>query len=366
MSNRVIIVGAAILLGGACTDMQGIPDYACQDTVTSCRVVQSEFYGYQRACTTTCTTFGNTGRDQDDDDDDDANTDTGTEVASTSSAQSEAAPASAEPGRNLGAAPAPDMTRYSAFEGECQRDSQCGPGKCVSGSCYYGCQSDAQCGSGDRCSVESGVRVCQPDPNPAIVCTRSAQCDDEEACLNGGCRQTCTSTEQCTNLLDRCANGFCIPDRRPLGECVVNSECDDGLVCLDGSCVPACPADEQASGVCLAEPSRPSLQPAPEDQTPNELPTPTAPAAPSDEGSDATPSDEAPATEGDAPNASDDAPASSDEDVAPAPDDGEAPVTDDGDEAAAGAGDSDASEESGEPASDSSDPEANAPIPLAG
>lgn len=364
MSNRVIIVGAAILLGGACTDMQGIPDYSCPNTVTSCRVVQSEFYGYQRACTTTCTTFGNTGRDEDDDDDAD---DSGAEVASASSAQSEAVPASAAPDRNLGAAPAPDMTRYSAFEGECQRDSQCGPGKCVSGSCYYGCQSDAQCGSGDRCSVESGVRVCQPDPNPAIVCTRSAQCDEEEACLNGGCRQTCTSTEQCTNLLDRCANGFCVPDRRPLGECVVNSECDDGLVCLDGSCVPACPADEQEGGVCLAEPSRPSLQPAPEAQTPNELPTPATPTSPSDEESDATPSDDAPAaTEDDAPSASDDTPASSEEDVAPAPDDGEAPVADEGDEAAAGAGDSDASEESGEPASESSDPEANAPIPLAG
>jgi len=356
MSNRVIIVGAAILLGGACTDMQGIPDYACQDTVTSCRVVQSEFYGYQRACTTTCTTFGNTGRDRDDDDDDDADAEAGQEVATASSAQSEAAPASTEPNRNLGAAPAPDMTRYSAFEGACQRDSQCGPGKCVSGSCYYGCQSDAQCGSGDRCSVESGVRVCQPDPNPAIECTRTAQCDDEQACLNGGCRQTCSSTEQCTNLLDRCANGFCIPDRRPLGECVVNSECDDGLVCLDGSCVAACPADEQEGGVCLSEPSRPALQPVPEDQTPNELPTPAAPAAPSDEGSNPTPSDEAPAApESDVPSASDDAPAA---------DDDEAPVAD-ADEAA-GSDDSDASEESGEPASESTDPEANAPIPLAG
>src|SRR5690349_12296787 len=180
MSNRLIIVGTAILLGGACTDMESLPDYACQDTVTSCRVVQSEFYGYQRACTTTCTTFGNTERDKKDAD---ADADDAKDVVSTSSAQkSEAPPAAAEPNRNLGAAPAPDMTRYSAFEGACERDSQCGPGKCVSGSCYYGCQSDAQCGSGDRCSVETGVRVCMPDPNPAVQCTRTAQCDEGHAC----------------------------------------------------------------------------------------------------------------------------------------------------------------------------------------
>jgi hypothetical protein len=363
MSNRAIIVGVAILLGGACTGTESLSDFACQDTVTSCRVVQSAFYGYQRACTTTCTTFGNSTRNRDADADDDAKAEAETATASTSSAQTSEAPSAvAAPSKNLGAAPAPEMTRYSAFEGKCERDSQCGPGKCVSGSCYYGCQSDAQCGSGDRCSVESGVRVCMPDPNPAIECTRSAQCDDEQACLNGGCRQTCSSTEECTNTLDRCASGFCVPDRRPLGECVVNSECDDGLVCLDGSCVPACPSEEQADGVCLAERSRPALQPLPEDQTPSELPTPSAPEAPSDEAGEATPSGDAPeATASDAPSASDDA---SDPGGTPAAGDGEGSAADDADEATGG--DSDSSEESGEPASDSGGSDATAPIPLAG
>jgi len=123
----------------------------------------------------------------------------------------------------------------------------------VDGDCYYGCHSDAQCGSGDRCSQETGARVCQPDPNPPVACTRTAQCAEGFACLNGGCRQQCTSTEQCTNLLDRCGSGVCVPDRRPISECVLNSECEEGLVCLDGSCVPACPEPSDA-GVCLAEP----------------------------------------------------------------------------------------------------------------
>ena len=352
MSKRMMIVGVAILLGGACTGTESLSDFACQDTITSCRVVQSAFNGYQRACTTTCTTFGNTARNRDAAGADDAADDAEDDVVSASSAQTSEAPASAEPDRNLGAAPAPEMTRYSAFEGACERDSQCGPVKCVSGSCYYGCQSDAQCGSGDRCSVESGVRVCMPDPNPAIECTRSAQCDEAQACLNGGCRELCTDTEQCTNMLDRCASGFCVPDRRPLGECVVNSECDEGLVCLDGSCVPGCPSDEQTDGVCLAEPSRPALQPLPENQNPNELPPPSAPEAPSD---GATPSAEAPAA------SPSEAPSASEEGATPSSDDGEESAAD-----GAAAGDSDSSQESGEPAPESSDSDATAPVPLAG
>jgi hypothetical protein len=345
MSNRVITVGAAILLGGCTTE--GLPDYGCQNTVTSCRVVQSAFYGYERACSTTCTTYGNGGRGQGDDDDDDAKDEGKDDVAIVEN--NAAASTAAQPNRNLGAAPAPDMTRYSAFEGACERDSQCGPGKCVSGNCYYGCQSDAQCGSGDRCSVESGVRVCMPDPNPAVQCTRTAQCDEGHACLNGGCRQTCASTEECKNMLDRCSGGFCVPDRRPLGECVVNSECGEGLVCLDGSCVAAC-ADQADGGACLGEPSQ--QQPAPEGQTPSTLPTQTPPA---DEGSGATPGDDTPAPPpADAPTT----PASGGDGTAPAA--GDEAGTDDG--AAEGSGASGAEE----PASNDSNEAGTSPVPLAG
>jgi hypothetical protein len=157
-----------------------------------------------------------------------------------------------ETGGDRGVAPLPDPERYSAFDFPCERDSQCGPGKCLDGDCYYGCQSDSQCGSGDRCAVESGTRICRPDPNPPVLCTRTAQCNGAAVCLNGSCRQTCTETEQCDNLLDRCAGGICQPDRRPLGQCVLNEECADGLVCLDGSCVAACASPD--AGICLVPP----------------------------------------------------------------------------------------------------------------
>jgi hypothetical protein len=344
MRNRVFAMGTVVLLV-ACMQHEDFGDLGCQGSVKTCRVVESDFGGYQRACVTTCPGLEAAPDDDDRDDADGSNDDSGgdaddsaSDVAAVSESQSVAPEASA--GRNVGAAPAPDTRRYSAFEMACERDSQCGPGKCLSGNCYYGCQSDSQCGSGDRCSVESGVRVCMPDPNPPVECTRSAQCDSDEGCLNGGCRQTCTSTEQCDNLLDRCASGFCLPDRRPLGECVVNSECDDGLVCLDGSCVPACPAEEEeAGGVCLADPSGPP--PAPEDQTPSELPTSTPPESPADEGSeptdeqstdDAPPDDETPsssepeesADDADEPISDDgDTPASSDDGTTPGPEDDE-------------------------------------------
>jgi hypothetical protein len=253
MNKWVFAVGATIMLVGACTlDDGGWPPLGCEQAVTNCRVIHSDFYGYRRACSTTCEQQSGSQQEANGDGASAASKD---DPGAKKKAETAAAPAAVE--RNLGAAPAPDTTRYSAFEGPCVRDSQCGPGKCTGGNCYYGCQSDAQCGSGDRCSVESGVRVCLPDPQPPVKCTRSAQCDDGSTCLDGGCRQTCTSTEQCNNPLDRCGSGVCLPDRRPLGECVVNSECDHGLVCLDGACVPACPAEEDG-GVCLAEAIPPS------------------------------------------------------------------------------------------------------------
>jgi hypothetical protein len=304
MSKWVFAVGAAVILGAACEDMRDrFQQFDCPETLTSCRVVYSAFYGYQRACSKTCANqivpWGAAGGGADDGDRaDDARAE---ESSNPDAIEAAAATPGAASGRNLGAAAAPEMTRYSAFDGPCERDSQCGPGKCLSGNCYYGCQSDAQCGSGDRCAVESGVRICLPDPNPPVLCTRSAQCEEGFMCLNGGCRQSCTSTEQCDNLLDRCSSGVCLPDRRPLSECVVNSECDDGLVCLDGACVPACPAERDA-GVCLAEPTpNGSTLPAPETPQPTEPqggsedtasepgdddPTPDEPAAEDDEPSD--------------------------------------------------------------------------------
>jgi hypothetical protein len=314
------MVGTAILIG-ACAPNEDYADLGCRGQVTTCRVIDSGFAGYQRACMTSCPGFEPARIDDDESADADAPDAGGAAsgIATTSESQSLMPAATTSP--DVGAAHAPGMTRYTAFEMPCERDSQCGPGKCLSGSCYYGCQSDTQCGSGDRCSVESGVRVCMPDPNPPIECTRSAQCESREGCLNGGCRQTCTSTVQCDNLLDRCASGFCVPDRRPLGECVVNSECGDGLVCLDGSCVPACPAEEGAGGVCLAEPPVAPVEP--EGEAPSVPPTSTPSTPPADDGNTTAPDDG-----GEAPVSSE-TPSEGDGE-APTPDEGDATPPDDG------------------------------------
>jgi len=99
------------------------------------------------------------------------------------------------------------------------------------------CESDTDCGTGDRCSVETGRRICMPDPNPAVRCDESAVCRPEQTCVNGSCHDPCSSDANCANLEDRCDNHLCFPDRRPIAECVLNVECAADLVCLDGRCV---------------------------------------------------------------------------------------------------------------------------------
>jgi hypothetical protein len=261
MSKWTFVAGATWIVGSACIVSDEPMGYAsCEETRRECQVAYSSFSGYYRACNSvvspcsersTSSSRGGAGGAAG------AGASGGGDTSQPTPpmSPSELAEATSEEPRstNVGAAPLPDRTRYSAFDIPCERDSQCGPGKCLDGDCYYGCSSDEQCGSGDRCATESGTRICWPDPNPPVVCTRSAQCEEGFTCLNGSCRQSCTVTDQCDNLLDRCASDICLPDRRPLSECVLNSECAEGLVCLDGACVAACPAPAK-DGVCLAEP----------------------------------------------------------------------------------------------------------------
>ncbi len=119
----------------------------------------------------------------------------------------------------------------------CVRDTQCGAGECASGICYLACESDADCGTGDRCSVETGRRLCMPDPNPPVRCDESAVCPPAQTCVNGACHDPCTTDTDCVNLADRCLSSLCFPDRRPIAECVLDIECPADLVCLDSRCV---------------------------------------------------------------------------------------------------------------------------------
>jgi hypothetical protein len=251
MRKYVSGVFFALLASGACdVTREEYATNSCELSRRECRIRYSTLSGYGRYCGTATAPC-----DLEDVEDEDTLSD-----EKPAESPEAAAPVKSDSARPAAAAPlgdrgiaSPEGERYSAFEFPCVRDSQCGPGKCTDGQCYYGCQSDEQCGSGDRCSVESGLRICLPDPNPVVQCTRTAQCDDGAVCLNGTCRQSCTGTEQCTNGLDRCAVGICQPDRRPLAECVLSSECRSGFVCLDGSCVAECPPGSDGE-VCLAGP----------------------------------------------------------------------------------------------------------------
>ena len=138
---------------------------------------------------------------------------------------------------NAGAGGSATNGRVHRFDFACTRDTQCGAGQCTSGVCYLACSSDAECGTADRCSVETGRRLCMPDPNPPVRCDESAACRPEQACVNGACHDPCASDDDCENAQDRCMFNLCFPDRRPIAECVLNVECPSGLVCLDARCV---------------------------------------------------------------------------------------------------------------------------------
>lgn len=127
--------------------------------------------------------------------------------------------------------------RIRRFNFPCIRDTQCGAGDCVDEECFTACEDDAECGTADRCSVETGRRVCMPDPNPPVSCDTSADCTSSQGCINGACHDICDVDTDCANVQDRCTYGYCFPDRRPIAECVLNLECPDDLVCLDARCV---------------------------------------------------------------------------------------------------------------------------------
>lgn len=285
MNRWIPVVVSALLLGGACVTQ----DDFCSPRYQQCNLRYSRDYGYYRECyspanycfydmgTSERSTMGDDPQastpppDSTEEDGSGGNEEPGATGDEGGGAGSESEGEDLDDGEedNAGTAQGPGTDRYSAFEFPCSRDSQCGPGRCLEGDCYYGCHSDEQCGSGDRCAVESGMRICLPDPNPPVECTRSAQCGTSEVCLNGSCRQQCTSTSQCDNVFDRCLSSICAPDRRPLGECVLDLECAEGLVCLDGECVAACSA-QAADGEMCGGRDTPDLQPDEPDPTESE------------------------------------------------------------------------------------------------
>jgi Dickkopf N-terminal cysteine-rich region len=117
----------------------------------------------------------------------------------------------------------------------CTRDGQCGTGVCLEGECFYGCEEDTDCGTGDACLLVSTASVCQVPAEPEVECTRSVECGNAQLCLNAACHDSCETTADCTNALDRCAGGVCVPDRSVVSECLLDRECGAGQ-CIDASC----------------------------------------------------------------------------------------------------------------------------------
>jgi Cys-rich repeat protein len=118
----------------------------------------------------------------------------------------------------------------------CSRDGQCGTGLCIEGECFYGCLTDTDCGTGDVCAVVSSATICQAADHPTVECTRSAECGNGQLCLNAVCHDSCETTEDCRNPLDRCDGSICVPDRSVVSECLLDRECGSGEVCIDASC----------------------------------------------------------------------------------------------------------------------------------
>jgi hypothetical protein len=281
----LIAAGCVLTVGSACrVQDQDSQSDSCVITRRECHVVYSPTYDYDRYCSTDDYPCDPPSSSPKTPSSNSAHADAGTHTTAGAASSAAATSAQAHPEGQSGAAPLPDTRRYSAFDEACTRDSQCGSGKCISGECFYGCQSDAQCGSGDRCAVETGTRICEPDPNPPVECTRTAQCQTGFECLNGSCRQTCSTTEECTNVVDRCASGVCQPDRRPLGQCVLDQECGPGLVCLDGACVSACAEAAGDGGVCLDSPTAPGVTATVKPSSAEPRAVVAAPASPPDAG----------------------------------------------------------------------------------
>jgi len=207
-------------------------DYACDGPDTyQCYVEYDPVYGYSRVCEwapdpTICIDLG-------------GSSDSGPRrqragSVSTADPSSPTSASGATPPTRGGSGSSSTSTDPTDLP--CTHDGQCGTGLCIEGDCFYGCSEDQSCGTGDFCAPVQGTSVCQVNENPAVNCTRSADCSFGQECLNATCHDTCTTTTDCSNNLDRCVAGLCVPDRRVVSECLLDRDCNAGEVCIDAPC----------------------------------------------------------------------------------------------------------------------------------
>jgi Dickkopf-like protein len=234
--RRTLLLSALVLGWGGCV-VSADGDYDCgSEESYDCYLEYSPGYGYSRVCDVVfepvvCIDFS---------DDDDGSGSTRYRRSSSPDGAGGAAGGSSVGGRQGGAAgggagSGPDASE-DGFDFPCERAAQCGTGLCIEGECFYGCEGDADCGTADRCVLVDTVSVCQLAEEPSVDCTRSAECQNGQVCLNAACHDSCTLTSDCSNELDRCVANLCVPDRRVVSECLLDRECADGQVCIDARC----------------------------------------------------------------------------------------------------------------------------------
>jgi hypothetical protein len=219
---------SVLLLGAAACVVRADGDGCSYSDDYVCYLEYTPGYGYERVCEWTvdpliCVDVG---------DDYDGRPARYPSRPSGSAAGSAAAASTSPPSVQPPRSTAPDV----GTDIPCSRDGQCGTGLCIEGDCFYGCLADGDCGTGDVCAVVSSTSVCQAAPEPTVECTRTAECGNAQLCLNAVCHDSCQTTEDCKNPLDRCDGSICVPDRSVVSECLLDRECPDGQVCIDASC----------------------------------------------------------------------------------------------------------------------------------
>ncbi len=79
--------------------------------------------------------------------------------------------------------------------------------------------------------------LCHPDRRVCLECWDSAQCGEDEACIDEACakRPPCTKDTDCPDELHcNTGQGSCFP-------CVTRDHCDEGYLCEEGECTPENP-----------------------------------------------------------------------------------------------------------------------------
>jgi hypothetical protein len=114
---------------------------------------------------------------------------------------------------------------------------------CVDGQCAAGCAVDGDCLGADGKPDDQQRCVggaCQPDPHPATNCTPTTACGANQQCLDGFCRYSCASDDDCLKIDTRigtcAADKVCRSAAEAAAKCTAQADCGAGKSCIDGQC----------------------------------------------------------------------------------------------------------------------------------